>query len=500
MKFIFQLLNIFLLIFFITSDNNEIEKYLTLTSIDTTKNYDSWSDNVNIDVSCPCRLSYYFCNYRCCCDENCSNNKDDWRKKGICLNEEKENYNSEFYCSHKNPKSVNNFKYNSLKAGITVRDHIFNVMCIYTDNTKDMGEFYEQNEQKSLEEAGNLHDNWKDNFFYEFKTNSNYGKKEDDVVIYKADSNGNCVKNQHVYRFESIETSCYNTSDISSSFVDCDEANTPTERDTLVEVHYIFNYTKNEDNYNILKGCKKLYAQVNSESHQIKFKVKWNNIEADQQTDDNNNENELGYVQGMPVLVNISGIRYENGFYIRGADLKGRCTSETYNPIDSVLSFKTDLIYSCLNEGGSKDDFQILNLVKKSITIGQYSNSNLKDISKWVPLQKKNTQKIESCNDDIYIFLEILTSKKGKKNSQKMYIKSAALNVDCKPSKVTGKKVISLFVKFAEISYKHYENKINGRISSFISLPDSFLNQDHKYIKVNYSLLIIYIIFIILFK
>ena len=46
----------------------------------------------------------------------------------------------EFRCK----KKSDTFEYNKKKAGIKIKDHIFNLMCIQYDNSGDMGEFYKE--------------------------------------------------------------------------------------------------------------------------------------------------------------------------------------------------------------------------------------------------------------------------------------------------------------------------------------------------------------------
>ena len=49
------------------------------------------------------------------------------------------------------------FGYNKKEAGISVKDHIFSLMCIHTDNSGDMGEFYKEtpNEDKDSLDINN---------------------------------------------------------------------------------------------------------------------------------------------------------------------------------------------------------------------------------------------------------------------------------------------------------------------------------------------------------
>ena len=86
---------------------------------------------------CTCNLTNH-CDYRCCCDSDCSNDIiKDWNEKGFCLDYHNNRINDNMCESIKD-----NFNYNKKKATMKVKDHIYNIMCIQFDNSGDMEEYY----------------------------------------------------------------------------------------------------------------------------------------------------------------------------------------------------------------------------------------------------------------------------------------------------------------------------------------------------------------------
>ena len=467
MKVIFQIAIFSLKLLILTVTSEMPSHYLTQNSADTSGEQLQGPNNYN---SCPCDLSSY-CDYRCCCDEKCD--AKDWRQQGICLNKEKKNYNSEFLCTD-DKKLL--FKYNSLKAGITIKDHIFNIMCMKYDRTKSMFKFYDISFSTAQNKLESLYSKWKDSLTAHDESKDNLVYIETGFSIYKPDSNGNCIKTQHIYYFKPIETICYGNSKEIKNEISKNKKCKLKENDTgnLNEVQYIiyYNYTNSTTSDNFI--C--YYIPLSSETEEdrpIKFKVKWINIASKNPK----LSGVGGYLQGMPVLIKINGtFRFENGFYVHGADKNGKCGGTLKNPTDPVISFKKDLIYSCWTDN-TEYVLPILNF--KSISIAKYGDKKINEDDEWIDINESDYNEaknnISNClgkEKGINIFLGIITSKKGYKNSQKMYIENATINSVCN-EKVRN--VISFFVRFSEISYKLYENKINGKFSSFASLPHSLI-------------------------
>ena len=165
---------------------------------------------------CTCDLTNR-CDLRCCCDKDCSEEIiKNWEDEGNCLKTKKDFLFEDYFCKSRN----DSYNYNKNKAGITVNDHIFNLMCIYFDNTKDMGEFYLDEDYK--DEVQTLKEDWTKDFLkdnQEIKEITKdevykYGKSLP-FILYKPDSNGNCITIQKVDFLKPFQTSCFSKSNFS---------------------------------------------------------------------------------------------------------------------------------------------------------------------------------------------------------------------------------------------------------------------------------------------
>ena len=90
---------------------------------------------------CTCNLTSQ-CDHRCCCDNTCSDDiRKKWTDEKICKNIPKNRMES-FKCLKSKEHKEEEFKYNNKKAGINIKDHIFNIMCIKYDRSCDMVNYY----------------------------------------------------------------------------------------------------------------------------------------------------------------------------------------------------------------------------------------------------------------------------------------------------------------------------------------------------------------------
>ena len=225
--------------------------------------YENWSSRETTKLStekdmgqCTCDLTNR-CDLRCCCDKDCSEEIiKNWEDEGNCLKTKKDFLFEDYFCKSRN----DSYNYNKNKAGITVNDHIFNLMCIYFDNTKDMGEFYLDEDYKV--EVQTLKEDWTKDFLKENQENKEI--KEGEVykygeslsfTLYKPDSNGNCIKVQKVDFLKPFHSSCIppNTGFQENNKGKIDLVKTPIEfgisSKSIKEATYIFNYKIFNDSF-----------------------------------------------------------------------------------------------------------------------------------------------------------------------------------------------------------------------------------------------------------
>ena len=423
---------------------------------------------------CTCNLSSH-CDFRCCCDADCSENiRREWENKNICINKNKKRTDI-FKCGN----AESNFNYNKKEAGITIKDHIFNIMCIQYDNSGDMGNFYSKKYDEK--EVQRIKDEWLNNFFKintETDTGNNgetyyYGNKTN-YQIYKADSNGKCIPQRISYLIP-FESECvYQDGDIANIAsrigVNIKEVSS-YGTGNIAEVTLELKYSEGSINSRILHILK-----INSNPILIKFKVKWT------LNDNNANKNyPYGYIQGMPIKIKYTKENQqqfnENGFFI---PMSSGLNCVNYNNIESQTSemspilFKNNEIFSCTYSGNPVETFILDYFCNKNLGIGKNLNSSLSNEQDWINLNFNCPQFNTTGTEAININLLILTSKDGEENSLYEYIEYATLNITKKSS--TNRGIISLKIKFEELSYSSIINSKEGKITSLIPLSNDTLN------------------------
>ena len=391
---------------------------------------------------CSCDLTNH-CDYRCCCDNDCSNeDKKKWETDDICLNYNKDRI-EDFKC--KNNKE--NFEYNKNKAGLSVKDHIHNIMCVQFDNSGDMGNFY-LNEESEID-----FDEWKSKFFQNIiekkEDKCEYGDITNDY-IYKADSNGNCIK-QNIHCLKPYETSCI-SKDIDelrqSSFyshkkIYSIDGESVTFQDEI----------KNTQKNSILK----------------KFKVQW-------ESENEETKEPYGYIQGNPIKITIGNSNnvYANGFFIGMSNRRGFCAkefSEVSNPIPII--FKRNAMFSCRLDSDLNSTYFYKTFINQKLIIGKSINS-----TSTVTLDKlaDSDSILNNTNNDILIYLLLFTTKNGKEHSPYEYIEHAKLKAISKPSQ-SKRPILSLIVKYVEFSYSSISNSKEGKPTSIIPFSEEILNE-----------------------
>ena len=370
---------------------------------------------------CTCDLSS-LCDYNCPCDEDCEN----FEKKGKDRLEE-------YKCQSLEEK----FKYNKNNASISIKDHIFSLMCIHFDRSGDMGEFYkeEPNEDNSDKKR-----NWIEKFFE--VSNSNTQNDNEQINLNKSDSNGYCMRT-YISELKNTEFSCIDNNHILSNSTLADYINDLPQNTSGI---YYINGRSNIINY-------KISLNANSQS---KNRPK-------------------GYSQGSPIKINYNNENYNyDQYYLPIIDSNGNClrTESTNSTINiNPLLFKTNAIYSCRNSGDIDNtffyNFLCSNNKAKICSSPDQGNCNI-DIICNRPEPSANLNNIE-----LYIF----TSKEGKESSPYEVIKGSLAEI----TQNGQSELLTLNIKYIDVSSSSYYNTKDGKITSLISLDEKLLNS----IKIN---------------
>ena len=400
---------------------------------------------------CTCNLTRH-CDYRCCCDdEDCPPEKiKEWRDENICIDSHKQLF-EDYYCHNKK----NTFSYNKNNATLSIKDHIYNIMCIQFDNSGEMEEFYEE---KSDDEP--IKD-WIDSFFKQSTVN-NGGSATSYIYKYGQKVSNNAIFDQNILRSEytnklniyygkSFEFSCKINDSFSIDTIGrkLDSQNKyeiyGDKNNNISEITYILEY--NNDTINS-KTIKILYEKKSVDLTTLK--IKWKNL---------NNEKRgspIGYQQGTPLKILISNFYYENGFVIGMTDENGDCIINE-NDIVSPYSirFKNNIMYSCRTNDYSNTIIYKTFCNGKDLKVAIAPNSTLSEKNGWIELNKdKNCE-----NNDMDIHLIFFYYKD--------IIKDAKLIINNKDTKKENDKegIISLSIKFLDINSFSINNK-NNKITS----------------------------------
>lgn len=467
------------------SNSHHFGEQITIDVKDINEN--DWNDKVTNIFSqskematCTCDLTSH-CDIYCCCDEKCSEDlRKEWTENSLCLNNNKK-WVEDYKC--KNGEET--FKYNKEKAGINIKDHIFNIMCIKYDRSSDMVNYYLQyNEETDNPKILALKQNWIDNFFAPNPARSSdqsykYGEKiESNLLLYKADSNGNCISTSF-YFLVPFESSCHGD-------LDTTKIGSPTYYGdidgTISEVTYIFKYSSENKIDPDKIEVKVLRYKLDSDSKQIKFKVQWKKNEEVTPS----KKFPPGYLQGNPIKIGKKDNNnplsiYNYGYYFHIYNSEGKCIEDiTDNSIYPItILFKNDMFISC--KSSDNPTKTVIYRIYTSL-IGE-NNENLYFYSapnatqsieitdKTDPNSKSNLN-----NKNIKINLIFLTTQKGKENSpydiiQKVYTKVESEEVE------ESDKIISLNVKFVDFSFSSIENSKNNITTNSIPLPEKLIEK-----------------------
>ena len=409
-----RILNIFL---FINIFKSLISEYKFSPTINYT--FENFNYSITKDLGqCTCDLSN-LCDYNCPCDKDCDTSY-----------EYKERMD-EFRCK----KKSDTFEYNKKKAGIKIKDHIFNLMCIQYDNSGDMGEFYKETPEDENKKAKE----WEDNFF------KNDIKEEiNKIYLYKPDSNGYCI-NSSFFESKNHEYFCIKDDIKLNELFPNNNYPSFGEGDNIIAVKKY-----NNESGEVLKS--------NNKTGIIYFKSLWKN-----ETKNNNKPN--GYMQGSPLSIQLGDKNTEyNQFYFPLIDGSGHCINA--NNINNAISMKTFLfknnaLYSCKLGGNLNDTIIYKSLCNKTKICSTPQCNNDFELKCYDASNKT----------DVNIQLNIYTSKNGKEYSPYEEIIGLKLYIN----ETTIKDLLTFKIKFIDVSYSSYINTKNRKITSLINLPDDVM-------------------------
>ena len=399
--------------------------------------YSEISESMESDLAkCTCNLSP-FCDYNCWCDDDCSEEE---KRSQFNLKEKDFVYNNnrmkQFMCSD---SKQDNFDYNKNKAGINLKDHIFNLMCIQIDRSGDMGEFYlDKYEDQS---------DWVDTFFY---------NKENTIpenalnFSYKPDSNGYCIPSV-ITPYNNLEYSCIYTSSQINNNQEVDQVNNNGRIERISNMKYIkeSQQIRNE------------YFRKSTSSHLIDFTIRWNG--------NTNNNRPSSYIQGSPIVIRIPNDNNNDHLYdqyfIPIINNDGTCIyNQDFENVVNIkpILFKNKAIYSCIMNGPQDpNSLYIFDFLQKIRICSSPKADNCQNIL-------INNLPNEFNIIELYIFIR----KEGDENSKNEIISFSGLNVK---NENRNDGLLIFRVIFIDISDSSINNAKEGKITSLKDLPTDII-------------------------
>ena len=370
----------------------------------------NYIDKLNNIEECSCRLDDNMCNYHCCCDNNCDDeNKNEWRKKNLCIDEKNSLNKAPYICIS---KDYFLFKMNNKKIrkrrGFEIRS-LEKDYCFQIDNSDYQTEKY----STKLINLVNNNDTYRNLIFDEYieseilKLDSNpiqefesspsndkftgiYFNIEDNIfikdnyfIVYGPDLNGNCIPIPVQFYKRIDQSKCkyivddgiklsniYDLKFESKCFWSIDEFNITNENNCgknkpendnyTVEIEFVLSVNKINQTINNKTSYYNL-IYTNQSHNEITFNVRF--IEYDD-TDNNNVSNigffqsgRIGYSIGQPLIVkdgNNDNVTYRYGYVIYGKinQTNNECSEvddELYSQLENgkTIVFGESFTYSC---------------------------------------------------------------------------------------------------------------------------------------------------------
>jgi hypothetical protein len=316
-------------------------------------------------------------------------------------------------------------------------------MCIHTDNSGDMGEFYKETPNEDKEQKKQ---EWIDMFFNNIETDTS-----ENLQLYKPDSNGYCIQTT-VSKLKYNEFSCIRS----------DNVNEYSDLQLSSGLNMVgTKYNDQRSSYG--------NAYTNTINKNIQFNLFW-----DIKYDVNKRPN--GYMQGSPIKIYYN-TEYFDKYFFPIIDRDGNCLGN--GNLNNAISikpflFKNNAIYSCRINSNDINYFNFYNFLYGDNAARICSSPDKEECTNQIRF-------VETINENQYIniTLYVFTSKEGKESSPYEIIKGSLATVT-RPNNINGMWLI-FNIKFIDISSSSYYNTKDGKITSLTELPDKLL----KYISVN---------------
>ncbi len=366
-----------------------------ITTIPQTGTSDqNYIDKLNNIEECSCRLDDNMCNYHCCCDNNCDDeNKKEWRKKNLCIDEKNSLNKAPYICIS---KDYFLFKMNNKKIrkrrGFEIRS-LEKDYCFQIDNSDYQTEKY----STKLINLVNNNDTYRNLIFDEyieseilkldsnpiqefepsqsndkftgiyFDIQNNIFIKDNYFIVYGPDLNGNCIPIPVQFYKRIYQSKCKFTRRITEEDInplgfvktqvyEIDNNNNPNIQNTqqnncnIVEIEFVIIVIKEtqimdkeELIYNLI--C---YPDINN--NEIIFNVRFNESNAEDINIGKFQSGRIGYAIGQPLTGNNIN---EYGYSIYGKKFNNNdnCLTQDDDKFDfqndKPILFGESFTYSC---------------------------------------------------------------------------------------------------------------------------------------------------------
>ena len=513
--FLFSLLKIIITnynnVYLIHLNNDETDEH------DFTKETSPVSNRIDMGP-CTCMLYEDHCNYRCCCDTNCPEEKRKiWKENNLCLN--KNTYHlSDYTCHSVKHEKNDSYNWNKYNSPFLFKDQISKLICVRYDRVKNkIGEYY------IIPENSALNNHLQDSYNY-IKENSYLKYLESSRLRTLQNLNKNYSYNEKIFFRIYYGTYNYSIHKLSSYGISLTEHSFPflipaegyfQLKENVTEKSNAINYTINcqseyksikqltinityktesDNKYSIIDNNYKVVAICSPNNINKTFiSINWSNNDSDIV----NLQNKIisgnpGYLVGKNVLFLFKDSEiYTNGLSIYGADESNNCivVDSNFNETNIInyqtIKFKVNSIYSCKIRDLSECDINEYLIFKsieenfKGTKIGKFGNSYDSDTD-WIPIQYESFEQenlMDFCNIPKKIFLEILVTKfstKGKPQEMIVGAKIKYSNDFIKKEPIVPVE-IQFITKFITISEELFNKE--DKLTSLYSITDSSIEE-----------------------
>ena len=473
---------IFFFNIFIYSQNQDLYSYDSTYQITEDINTESVNSVNEYDIGkCTCDLFPNYCDHRCCCDSDCSeDNITSWEKNNLCLNVD-DNKLSNYSCFGRHGMSKekkDSFTWNKINSPLLYSDQIFKLICVRHDRTK-----------KKIYEKYNPSSSKLDDYYNLIIKNSYFDaldKDENTLQTIKLNIREKCIYKMSPYGIKLKEASFIVSKPIEGYFIIDNCINNSENRIPVNNINnvsqlkqLIIKINHNNDNdpqillqlesRNTIRKCHISIIWWSSEGSEER------NIQTNSITRKIKSGNP-GYLIGKNVLfitneTHIYNI-YNNGYFIYGADEDGKClTNSDEDTVINIQSikFKQNSIYSCTTTIEDCTDFENLLIFQsaqnfENLTIGMFGDSfNENEIIDIISDGLPSIDQVYSsfpgkCNFPTKIYLEILVTKFLTKGQPQEMIIGAKLRYSTDLIDLNKDYKISFITKFIVFSEDLFEN------------------------------------------